>query len=83
MYPTTAVGINRHIIGIGAAEVVPLTDEIVDTVIDLRRQYRTRLPDCIIADTALERQATLVTRNVRDFEAMPITVYDPFELSSE
>ncbi len=38
-----------------------------------------RLPviDSLIAATALEHDLTLVTRNVRDFRHMPITVLDP------
>jgi predicted nucleic acid-binding protein len=38
-----------------------------------------RLPaiDSLLAATALEHDLTLVTRNVRDFRNMPITVLDP------
>jgi predicted nucleic acid-binding protein len=38
-----------------------------------------RLPviDSLLAATALEHDLTLVTRNVRDFRTMPITVLDP------
>ncbi len=64
------------------ATVVSLTDTIVETVIDLRRKHRTRLPDCIIAATALELGATLVTRNTQDFEGMSVPLYDPFDLST-
>jgi predicted nucleic acid-binding protein len=34
--------------------------------------------DAIIAATALERGLTVVTRNVRDFEALGMTVLNPF-----
>jgi predicted nucleic acid-binding protein len=36
----------------------------------LRRANFLRLPDALIAATALEHRLTLVTRNVRDFEAI-------------
>ncbi len=38
-----------------------------------------RLPaiDSLLAATALEHDLTLVTRNIRDFRNMPITVLDP------
>jgi predicted nucleic acid-binding protein len=65
------------------AKVVSLTDAIVDTVIDLRRRHKSRLPDCIIAATALEHDATLVTRNIGDFEDMPLSIYNPFEHTNE
>lgn len=51
----------------------PMTNLPVDTAIAeragrLRRGANRRLPDALIAATALEHRLTLVTRNVRDFE---------------
>jgi predicted nucleic acid-binding protein len=43
---------------------------IADTAARLRRNLRVKLPDALIAATALETQRTLVTANVRDFEKM-------------
>ena len=34
---------------------------LIDTIVDLRRQYRLKLPDAIVAATAVERNAILVT----------------------
>jgi toxin FitB len=53
----------------------PMTDIPVDTAIAERagRLGRTgslRLPDALIAATALEHRLTLVTRNIRDFEGV-------------
>jgi predicted nucleic acid-binding protein len=53
----------------------PMTDLPVDTAIAeragrLRRGSSRRLPDALIAATALEHRLTLVTRNVRDFEGI-------------
>lgn len=45
-----------------------LTDEIVDVCISLRRKYKTKLPDAIIAATAIVYDFTLITRNVTDFK---------------
>jgi toxin FitB len=35
--------------------------------------------DALIAATALEKGATVVTRNVRDFEGFGVVVFNPFE----
>jgi len=37
----------------------------------IRRETGIRLPDALIAATALERGLILTTRNVRDFETVP------------
>lgn len=53
----------------------PMTDVPVDATIAeragrLRRDTSRRLPDALIAATALEHRLTLVTRNIRDFEGI-------------
>lgn len=50
------------------ATVLDLTDEVVDVCIALRKEYKTKLPDAIIAATALVYDFTLITRNVNDFK---------------
>jgi predicted nucleic acid-binding protein len=35
------------------------------------RELAIALPDALVAATAVERELTLVTRNVKDFEAVP------------
>lgn len=53
----------------------PMTDIPVDAAIAeragrLRRGTTRRLPDALIAATALQHRLTLVTRNVRDYEGI-------------
>jgi toxin FitB len=47
-----------------------VTSAIVDRAIQIRRAIRIKTPDAIIAATALEECATLVTRNTDDFKAV-------------
>lgn len=48
--------------------VIHLTEEIINQTIALRKGYRVKLPDAIIAATAIVFDLTLVTRNVSDFK---------------
>ena len=65
---------------ISFANVIPLTDEIGDVAIELRRRVSIKLPDAVIAATALVHNLTLVTRNVKDFERIEgLRIYNPFE----
>ncbi len=47
---------------------IPVDDQIADAAAQIRRAVNIKLPDALIAATALEAQRTLVTANVRDFE---------------
>ena len=60
--------------------VLPLDEAVIQQTIALRRQYRRKLPDAIIAATALAHGLTLVTRNVSDFKTTGLVVVDPHEV---
>ena len=63
-------------------EVVPLTDTIVKQTIRIRKQYKIKLPDAIIAATAQEEHAILATRNTKDFEHIAdLEIKNPFDSS--
>jgi predicted nucleic acid-binding protein len=50
------------------AEVIPLVDaDIVERVIQIRRDTKLKLPDAVIAATTLVHNLTLVSRNEKDF----------------
>ena len=64
---------------IGFANVISITDEIVDLTIDIRRQSKIKLPDAVIAATALNNNLILVTRNDNDFKDIKgLEIYNPF-----
>lgn len=52
------------------ATVFDLTDNIVETSILIRKKYKVKLPDAIIAATALVYDLDLITRNVSDFKSI-------------
>lgn len=62
------------------AVVISLSDNIVDKTVEIRRQFSSiKLPDAIIASTAVVLGFTLLTRNVPDFSKVPgLTVVNPF-----
>ena len=64
---------------VGFAEVIPLTNEIANLTIDIRRKCKIKLPDLVIAATALHKNLILVTRNEDDFKDVELLeVYNPF-----
>src|SRR3989344_4994512 len=48
--------------------LVHLDNAIADIAADVRRLYKIKTPDSIVAATALFTGSTLLTRNVRDFK---------------
>ena len=64
---------------INASLVYPLSDIVVKQTIELCKQNKIKLPDAIIAATALTECFTLVTRNTGDFNKLPnLELFDPF-----
>jgi len=53
---------------VNQSNVIGLSDAIVDTTIQIRREHRIQLPDAIIATTAITFDWILLTRNEKDFE---------------
>ncbi len=63
------------------ATVLDLTNGIVDLTIGLRKQNKIRLPDAIIAATALTHGLSLITRNTDDFKnILGLQLVDPHSL---
>jgi len=52
---------------ISLAKVIEIDKPIIQCCIDLRKNYKIKLPDAIIAATALARGLSLVTNNESDF----------------
>ncbi len=62
------------------ADVIGLDEPIIQQTMRLRQQRRLKLPDAVIAATALARGLTLITRNGSDFKSIPgLAVLNPHE----
>jgi predicted nucleic acid-binding protein len=53
------------------SETIGLDEIVVDKTIEIRRSSKIKLPDAIIAATALVYDLTLLTRNIKDFQKIP------------
>ena len=58
-----------------------ITSEVIEEAIRIRKKISIKVPDAIIAATALVGQAELVTRNIGDFKRIAgLTTVDPSAL---
>jgi toxin FitB len=63
------------------ARIYPLDDEVEAKTIALRKLYRLKLPDAIIAATAMVHDLKLLTRNTKDFDGIDgLQVVNPHTL---
>ena len=61
--------------------VFELEQEIKEKTAELRKTYSIKLPDAIIAATALVNNLTLLSRNTKDFNKIEgLMLQNPFEL---
>ncbi len=56
---------------IDIANMYGISSNILEKTIELRTNFRIKIPDAIIASTALVNTLTLVTRNTIDFKNIP------------
>src|SRR6185312_1890139 len=80
--PTLSVISKIEVLGFNAADdhyqllndfmndaiILNLTESVVDKSIEIRKNFKTKLPDAIIAATALINDLVLITRNKSDFQ---------------
>ena len=58
--------------------VLPLSESIVKHVIKLRKSHKIKLPDAIIAATAIENNCVLVTANEGDYRDLHVKLHNPY-----
>lgn len=63
-----------------AANIFELDEAIVMHTIQLRRKYKIRLPDAIIAATSIVNKFILITNNIKDFSNIKnLIAIDPID----
>lgn len=66
---------------VNCSNICPMDDDIVEKTIEVRRLYKIKLPDAVIAATALHYDFVLVTNNTKDFKSIKgVEVVNPHEL---
>jgi predicted nucleic acid-binding protein len=66
---------------IGLADIIELTEPIANKTIEIRKAYKTKLPDAIIAATAIVNKLSIVTRDIKDFEKIEgLKVLNPYDI---
>jgi len=54
-----------------ASNILELTNDTVNKTIQIRQKQKIKLPDAVIASTALVNGLVLVSRNAKDFKNIP------------
>jgi len=63
------------------AQVHSISEEVTLYCIEIRKEQKTKLPDALIAATALCHNCVLVTRNVNDFRKIKnLSLLNPFQI---
>jgi predicted nucleic acid-binding protein len=63
------------------AVIYPLAEHYIQQTILIRQQYKIKLPDAIIAATAILEGLTLITNNTDDFKKVPnLKLLNPWEI---
>ena len=66
---------------VSLAHVIEINKRIIDECIKIRKSRSIKLPDAIIASTAMANNYTLVTHNVSDFMGISgLKIIDPYNL---
>jgi predicted nucleic acid-binding protein len=60
------------------SRVIYIDENIASLTIKLRKNHSIKLPDALIAATALNGGYILVTRNEADFKNLGLEIYNPF-----
>ena len=60
-------------------KIIDIESKISNQAIINRKLKKIKLPDNLIASTAMIYKLTLVTKNIKDFRVLDIDIFDPFQ----
>ena len=61
--------------------LIEVISPVIELTIETRRKKKIKLPDAIIAASAIHNDLILVTRNIKDFKGIAVKILDPFSVS--
>jgi len=63
------------------SNIIPLTEDLVERTITIKKAIKIKTPDAIIAATALVNDFTLITNNTSDFKRIAqLKLFNPYDL---
>ena len=57
---------------------IEISSPVMELSVEIRRKKKMKLPDAIIAASAVHHDLILVTRNIKDFKGATVKTIDPF-----
>jgi toxin FitB len=58
--------------------LIEISSPVMELCVGIRRKKKIKLPDAIIAASAVHHDLILVTRNLKDFKGTAVNTVDPF-----
>ncbi|GAB6012276.1 type II toxin-antitoxin system VapC family toxin [Viscerimonas tarda] len=69
---------------IDIADILNIDRSVISKTIEIRRLYKIKLPDAIIAATAIENDLILLTHNISDFKKIrDLKLTNPYDWQNE
>ena len=66
---------------INTSDVFALEELVILKAIEIRKKHKTKLPDAIIAATAIVSELSIITRNTKDFDKIEgLEVFNPYDI---
>jgi len=63
------------------SNIIPLTEDLVERTITIKKAIKIKTPDAIIAATALVNDLILITNNASDFKRIAeLKIFNPYDL---